>query len=176
MYEIGEKVVYPMHGVGIIDKIEEKAILDKKRKYYIMKLMHTSMTVMIPVDMTEKVGLRTVIGDDEVGKAIDILKSEATELEDDWKVRYSNNHEKIKSGSFLELAEVVRNLFIRNQIKELSNSEKRLFENALKLMVDEISFSKDIEKVEVEHQITETLEHSLENNNIKEMLGANKSS
>ncbi|MDH5681943.1 MAG: CarD family transcriptional regulator [Spirochaetota bacterium] len=164
MYEVGAKVVYPMHGVGLIQTIEEKNILDKKRQYYIMELFHTNMTVMIPVEMSDKVGLRGVVGMDVINEAYSILKSEATELDEDWKVRYSSNHGKIKSGSFVELAEVVRNLFIRNQIKELSNSEKRLFENALKLMVDEIAFSTETEKVEVEHVITETLEEGLSEN------------
>ncbi|HEO64976.1 MAG TPA: CarD family transcriptional regulator [Spirochaetes bacterium] len=165
MYEIGEKVVYPMHGVGKIQNIEEKDILGTIRKYYIMELLHTNMTVMIPVKMSNQIGLRGVIGDEEIAEALSILKSQATELENDWKIRYSINHGKIKSGSFYELAEVVRNLFIRNQIKELSNSEKRLFENALKLLVDEISFSSDIEGIEAEHMITETLEQGLLANN-----------
>ncbi len=165
MYKIGEKVVYPMHGVGRIRNIEEKDILGTIRQYYIMELLHTNMTVMIPVKMSSKIGLRGIIGDKEIGEALSIMKSQATELVDDWKVRYSINHGKIKSGSFYELAEVVRNLFIRNQIKELSNSEKKLFENALKLLVDEISFSSDIEDVEVEHMITETLEQGLLANN-----------
>ena len=164
MYEIGAKIVYPMHGVGVIQKIEEKDILDKKRKYYIIELFHTNMTVMIPVEMSEKVGLRDVVPLDVIEEAYFILKSEATDLDEDWKIRYSNNHGKIKSGSFIELAEVVRNLFIRNQIKELSNSEKRLFENALKLMVDEIAYSQEIEKIEVEHVITEILEEGLSKN------------
>lgn len=161
MYQIGEKVVYPMHGAGIIQNIEEKNILDKKRNYYIMELSHTNMTVMIPVDMSSKLGLRGVVNYDEITDAYNILKSHATELEDDWKLRYYNNHGKIKRGSFLELAEVIRNLFKRNQIKELSNSEKRLFENALKLMIDEIALSRGIDKIEVHHMITEILEESL---------------
>ena len=161
MYQIGEKVVYPMHGVGVVQNIEEKDILGKKRKYYIMELSHTNMTVMVPVDMSTKIGLRGVVSIDEISKAFGVLSSIPTELEDDWKIRYSNNHTKVKNGSFLELAEVVRNLFKRNQVKELSNSEKKLFENALNLMIDEIALTKEIEKIEVEHMITETLEKNL---------------
>ena len=161
MYKVGEKVVYPMHGVGIIQNIEDKDILGKKRKYYIMELSHTNMTVMVPIDMSSNVGLRSVVSYDEISNALSVLTSTPTELEDDWKVRYSSNHSKIKKGSFLELAEVVRNLFKRNQIKELSNSEKKLFENALSLMVDEIALTKEIEKIEVEHMITEILEKTL---------------
>lgn len=160
-YQIGEKVVYPMHGVGVIQNIEERDILGKKREYYIMELSHTNMKVMIPIDMTSKVGLRGVVTGDQITDAFSVLKSTETELEEDWKIRYYNNHGKIKSGSFLELAEVVRNLFKRNQVKELSNSEKKLFENALKLMIDEISLSKNLDKIEAEHMITEILEEGL---------------
>lgn len=160
MYEIGEKIVYPMHGVGIVQNIEEKDILGKTKLYYILQLHHTNMTMMVPVEISAKIGLRQVVGSDEINKALMVLQNEAQVQEEDWKARYSNNHEKLKSGSLLELAEVVRNLFQRNQIKELSNSEKRLFENALNLMVDEIAFSAELEKIEVEHSVTEILEGS----------------
>ncbi len=168
MYEIGSKVVYPIHGVGHIQNIEEKDILGKKRKYYVMELYQNNMKVMIPIDMTTKVGLRDIVGDLEIDDAFIILRSKANDLEDDWKIRYSTNQDKLKSGSFSELAIVVRNLFMRNQIKELSNSEKRLFENALKLLITEISYARNLQKVEVEHMITETLEKGLVVNN---MLG-----
>jgi CarD family transcriptional regulator len=161
MFEIGDKVVYPMQGVGIIEKIEEKTILQKKRKYYIMKLSVSDMTVMIPCDMAEKVGVRGVVEYPEIEKAIELLKENPSLVEENWKARYSNNHGKVKSGSIMELAEVVRNLYRRNKIKELSSSEKKLFENALQLLVDEIALSKGLEKVEVEHLITETLEEGV---------------
>ncbi len=161
LYEIGDKVVYPMHGVGLIKKIEEKDILGNKKLYYIMEMAHSKMTVMIPVDMSTKIGLRNLVNYTQISEALSILQDEATELEEDWKVRYNTNHGKIKKGSIFDLAEVVRNLFMRNQIKELSNSEKKLFENAKKLMVDEIALSKEIDKTEAEHLITETLERGL---------------
>jgi CarD family transcriptional regulator len=164
MYKVDDKVVYPMHGVGVIEKIEEKNILGKTKLYYIMKLSVTDMTVMVPVDMADKLGLRGVVEYDEIMKALDLLKEDPSVVEENWKARYSNNHGKVKSGSIFELAEVVRNLFRRNKVKELSTSEKKLFENALQLMVDEIALSKDLEKVEVEHLITETLEEGVPEN------------
>jgi CarD family transcriptional regulator len=159
MYEIGEKVVYPMHGVGVISKIEEKEVLGEKHLYYILKLSMTDMTVMIPIEKSEELGLRGVVSNEKIDKVFDILKQETPDENDDnWKNRYNTNQTKIKSGSILELAEVVRNLYIRNQKKELSTSEKRLFDNALQLMVDEIALSKNQEKVEVEHMISDILE------------------
>lgn len=166
MYDIGEKVVYPMHGVGVISKIEEREILGESHLYYILKLSMTDMTVMIPIDKSEELGLRSVVSDDKIDKVMQILKQESPEDEDEnWKSRYNTNQTKIKSGSILELAEVVRNLYIRNQKKELSTSEKRLFDNALQLMVDEIALSKNQEKVEVEHKISEILMESHNDSN-----------
>ncbi len=170
LYEIGDKIVYPMHGVGVIKEIKEKNILEQTKLYYIIEMSFSKMVIMIPVDMSNKMGLRSPIGPNKIGKAFDILQDKATKQEDDWKIRYSNNHEKVKRGSLFELAEVVRNLFIRNQIKELSNSEKKLFENALKLMVDEIALSKNIEKDEAEHLITEILEKAQSKSNNLEKL------
>ena len=156
-YNIGDKIVYPMHGVGVIEKIEEKNILGKDNLYYIMKLSVSDMTVMIPVEMSEKLGLREVINEKEINDVLSSLKENPEDLENDWKARYYNNHDKLKSGSIFDLAEIVRNLYRRNSEKELSTSEKKLFESALQLMIEEISLSQDIEKVEVEHMITETL-------------------
>lgn len=168
MYEVGEKVVYPMHGVGVISKIEEKEVLGEKHLYYILKLSMTDMTVMIPIEKSEKLGLRVVISENKVGDVMEILKEKCPEedMDENWKTRYTTNQEKIKSGSIEELAEVVRNLYKRNLIKELSTSEKKLFDNALQLMIDEIALSKNVEKAEIEHNIAEILEnkHNEDNN------------
>ncbi len=166
MYEIGEKVVYPMHGVGVISKIEEREVLGETHKYYILKLSMTDMTVMIPIDKSESLGLRTVISGNDIDNVMEVLKEQCDEEDDDnWKTRYAANQNKIKSGSITELAEVVRNLYKRSLKKELSTSEKKLFDNALQLMIDEISLSKNIEKVEVEHKITEILMESHNDSN-----------
>ncbi len=167
MYKINEKVVYPMHGVGVISKIEEMEVLGETHLYYILKLSMTEMTVKIPVDKSDELGLRSVVSESEINEVYEVLKQDNPEADDDnWKNRYNTNQTKIKSGSITELAEVVRNLFIRNtknnknNKKELSASEKRLFDNALQLMIDEIALSKSIEKTEVEHKISEILAKS----------------
>ncbi len=161
-FKQGDTVVYPMHGVGVIDKIEEKDILGNKQLYYILKLSVSDMTAMIPVDKSENLGLRACEKPEGIEKALIILGEVPDNIEDDWKSRYNNNHNLVKNGSLFELAQVVRNLYHRNLIKELSNTEKKLFEYALQLMVDEISFSKDIEKIEVEDNITRILEDASE--------------
>lgn len=161
MYEVGAKVVYPVHGVGIINSIEDKTVLGEKRSYYIIKLAISDMTVMIPINKSEQLGLRLVVSNRDVYKALKLIKSEVTAMDEDWKTRYQHNFEKIKSGSILDVAEVVRNLFHRNKIKELSIMEKKLYENAYRLLIDEIAYVKDIEKEEVQNIVSEKLERSV---------------
>ncbi len=161
MYEVGAKVVYPVHGVGIINSIEDKTVLGEKRSYYIIKLAISDMTVMIPINKSEQLGLRLVVSDRDVHKALKLIKSEVTAMDEDWKTRYQHNFEKIKSGSILDVAEVVRNLFHRNKIKELSIMEKKLYENAYRLLIDEIAYVKDIEKEEVQSIVSSKLERSV---------------
>jgi CarD family transcriptional regulator len=157
-YEVGSKVVYPLHGVGVISSIEDKTVLGEKRSYYVIKLTISDMTVMIPTDKCDQLGLRQIVTDHDVKRALKLIRSEITEMDEDWKTRYQNNFEKIKSGSILDVAEVVRNLFHRNKVKELSIMEKKLYENAYRLLVDEISYVKNMEKEEVQDIVSEGLE------------------
>ena len=158
MYSLGDKVVYPVHGVGVIDSIEDKTVLGEKRSYYVIKLAISDMTVMIPTNKSEDLGLRLVVSDRYANRALKVIGSETTEMEEDWKARYQQNFEKIKSGSILNVAEVVRNLFHRNKVKELSIMEKKLYENAYRLLVDEISYVKDLERAKVQNLVAQGLE------------------
>ena len=117
MYSLGDKVVYPVHGVGVIDSIEDKTVLGEKRSYYVIKLAISDMTVMIPTNKSEVLGLRLVVADRYANRALKIIGSETTEMEEDWKARYQQNFEKIKSGSIFNVAEVVRNFFHRNKFR-----------------------------------------------------------
>jgi len=159
MYSLGDKVVYPVHGVGVINSIEDKTVLGEKRSYYVIKLSISDMTVMIPTNKSEDLGLRLVVSDRVATKALKIIGSETTEMEEDWKSRYQQNFEKIKSGSILNVAEVVRNLFHRNKVKELSIMEKKLYENAYRLLVDEISYVKGLEREKVQNLVAQGLEN-----------------
>ncbi len=158
MYSLGDKVVYPVHGVGVIDSIEDKTVLGEKRSYYVIKLAISDMTVMIPTNKSEDLGLRLVVSDRYANRALKVIGSETTEMEEDWKARYQQNFEKIKSGSILNVAEVVRNLFHRNKVKELSIMEKKLYENAYRLLVDEISYVKGLEREKVQNLVAQGLE------------------
>ncbi len=158
MYKVGSKVVYPLHGVGVISSIEDKEVLGEKRVYYIIKLSISDMTVMIPTNKSDELGLRRIVSDRDANKALKIVSGDTTDMDEDWKSRYQHNFEKIKSGSIANVAEVVRNLFHRNKVKELSIMEKKLYENAYRLLIDEISYVKDIEKKDVQNLVSIGLE------------------
>ena len=158
MYTQGAKVVYPLHGVGTIDSIEEKTVLGETRSYYIIKLTISDMTVMIPIDKSDELGLRLIVSNNEANKALKLIGGKTTKMDDDWKSRYQQNFQMIKSGSILKVAEVVRNLFHRNKVKELSIMEKKLYENAYRLLVDEISFVKDLDREDVQNLVSENLD------------------
>ena len=120
MYNVGDHVVYPMHGAGVIVAIEEREVLGERQKYYIMQLPIGDMKVMIPMNAVDDLGLRQVIGPEEVERVYQVLQGEETAMSSNWNRRYRANMEKIKSGDIYEVAEVVRNLTIRDIEKGLS--------------------------------------------------------
>ena len=160
MYKVGSKVVYPLHGVGVISSIEDKTVLGETRSYYIIKLAISDMTVMIPTHRSDDLGLRLVVKSKDVKQALKLIEEDSVQVDEDWKTRYQHNFEKIKSGSIFDVAEVVRTLFHRNKVKELSIMEKKLYENAYRLLVDEISIVSDMEKEKVQSIVAEKLTKS----------------
>ena len=157
MYKQGDKVVYPMHGVGIFEAIEKKEVLGQRMEFYIMTIVNSGMKVMIPVKNTEQVGLRSIITKNEVKKVLDIISKGETEHEDDWKLRYQNNIDKIKSGSIYEVCKVARDLYRRGRDKELSIMERKLYENAYNLLIHEIALAKNIDVEEAGNLVSEAL-------------------
>lgn len=145
MFNIGDRVVYPMHGAGIIESIEEKEILGSKRKYYVMSLSIGDMKVMIPLDNAYRVGLRQVIDKKELSNVYEALKEPYSSLSSNWNRRYMVNLEKIKSGDILEVAEVVKNLLHREKEKGLSTGEKKMLESARKILLSELVLVEDME-------------------------------
>ncbi|HZK18351.1 MAG TPA: CarD family transcriptional regulator, partial [Clostridia bacterium] len=146
MFKIGDKVVYPMHGAGIIESIEEKEVLGEKRQYYILRLPIGDMKVMIPIDNGKQVGLREVIDDDGVKKVMGILSDECSIMSTNWNRRYRANLEKLKSGDVYEVAEVVRNLISRDQEKGLSSGERKMLENARQILISELVLATELEE------------------------------
>ena len=143
MFNIGDKVVYPMHGAGVIENIEEREISGQIIRYYIIKLPMGEMKAMVPLDKVQEVGLRQVIDATEVFKVFEVLQSESSNMPVNWNHRYRANLEKIKSGSIFEVAEVVRNLATRERQKGLSTGEKKMFENARRILLSELVLAKN---------------------------------
>jgi CarD family transcriptional regulator len=143
MFNIGDKVVYPMHGAGVIESIEEKEISGERLRYYIIKLPMGEMKAMVPMNKVNEVGLRQVIDECEILRVFEVLKSESTTMPMNWNHRYRANLEKIKSGSIFEVAEVVRNLATRDRQKGLSTGEKKMLENARRILLSELVLAKN---------------------------------
>lgn len=149
MFNIGDKVVYPMHGAGVIEAIEEKEILGDRKEYYIMKLPIGEMKVMVPRDNVCLVGLREIINKDAVEKVLEILQDDCEETSSNWNRRYRYHLEKIKSGSIFEVAAVVRNLTLRDKEKGLSTGEKKMLESAKRILVSELALVQEAEQSEI---------------------------
>ena len=153
MFNIGDKVVYPMHGAGIIESIEEKEILGNKQKYYIMRMPIGNMKVMIPLESVNDIGLREVIKKDQVEKVVAVLSQHKTSMPNNWNRRYRVNMDKIKSGDILEVADVVRNLMLRYKEKGLSTGERKMLNNAKQILVSELVLVNNMNEEEIESMI-----------------------
>ena len=149
MFNIGDKIVYPMHGAGTIDSIEEKNILGEKQNYYIIK-MPGEVKVMVPTDKAEEVGVRNIINKEEAAKVMSVLGQNETEMSQNWNKRYRDNMDKMKSGDIYEVADVVRNLSFKQKEKGLSKGEKKMLNNAKQILVSELVLAEHASQEEVE--------------------------
>ena len=149
MFNIGDKIVYPMHGAGTIDAIEEKNILGEKQNYYIIK-MPGEVKVMVPTDKAEEVGVRNIINKEDAAKVMSILGENETEMSQNWNKRYRDNMDKMKSGDIYEVADVVRNLSFKQKEKGLSTGEKKMLNNAKQILVSELVLAEHAPQEEVE--------------------------
>ena len=152
MFNVGDKIVYPMHGAGTIDAIEEKNILGENQAYYVIK-MPGEVKVMVPTAKAEQIGVRNVIGKEEAEKVISILGEDETEMSQNWNKRYRDNMEKMKSGDIYEIADVVRNLAFKQKEKGLSTGEKKMLSNAKQILVSELVLAEHASQEEVEELV-----------------------
>jgi CarD family transcriptional regulator len=154
MFEIGDKAVYPGHGVGIIEAIETKSIVGKIQTFYILRILDNGMTIMIPQDNVEAVRLRGVIRKIEVRKVIHILKDRDVTIDNQtWNRRYREYMEKINTGSIYEIAEVLRDLHLLKAEKELSFGERKIMDMAKNLLVKELAIARDVKESDVLREI-----------------------
>ena len=157
MFDVGDKVVYPHHGAGTIEKKEVKVVLGEEREYLTIRILHNEMTVNVPVDNAEKVGLRWVIDQEMVDVVVKVLLGGSTEMPKNWNRRFKHNRDKMKTGDILELAEVVRNLALRDHEKGLSTGEKQMYVKAKKILASEFMYAKDMTEDEAADWLDEVL-------------------
>ena len=173
MFNVGDKIVYPMHGAGTIDAIEEKDILGEKQAYYIIK-MPGEVKVMVPTAKAEEIGVRNIINKENAGKVFQILEENETEMSNNWNKRYRDNMEKMKSGNVYEVANVVRNLAFKQKEKGLSTGEKKMLNNAKQILVSELVLAEHSSQEEVENLIDNKIEASFEEYKMPEANAENK--
>lgn len=143
MFKVGDLAVYPAQGVGRIEAIETREISGQKQDYYIMKILENNMTIMIPVNNVESVGVRDIIDNEEVAEVYAIMKKRDIPADNQtWNRRYREYMEKIKTGSVYEVAEVLRDLYLLKVDKELSFGERKMLDTAQSLLLTELSIAK----------------------------------
>lgn len=150
-YKVGDQVVYPHHGVATIEKIEDKDVLGEKRQYLVLRLDAGDLTLMVPAQSVEEVGIRNLINKGQVDGVLKVLKKgEVTDNAENWSRRFKANQEKLRSGDIQSVAEVVRNLSIRERAKGLSTGEKKMLNRAREILAGEIAVALDVETEEAE--------------------------
>jgi CarD family transcriptional regulator len=157
-FKLNQKVVYPSQGVGFIKEIREKEFKNEKVPYYVIYLDGTDMTIMVPVNNAEQLGIRAIVPQEEAQAALQLLGEEFEPIPSDWKLRYQMNMDLLKKGTIRDIATIVRSLYHRSKVKELPILERKLYDSALKLLEDEVSYSFKKTKEETETMIFTALE------------------
>lgn len=147
-FKVGDLAVYPAHGVGRIEAIEERVVNGQQHHFYIMKVIENSLVIMIPIWNVEQVGLRTIISKNEISKVYDVMKKnrDAPMDKQTWNRRYKEYMDKIKTGSLYDVAEVFRDLFMLKTTKDLSFGERKLYDTAQVLLLTELSTARDTDE------------------------------
>lgn len=156
-YAVGQQIVYPLQGVGLVERLEERDFQGKPTLYYVVYLEVSDMTIMIPVDKADHLGIRAIVSKRKAERALRLIAEDFDPIPTDWKLRYQMNLDLLKRGAVNDIASVVRSLSYRSRIKELPILERKLFDSALRLMVDEVSYSLGKDKSDIEQLIEERL-------------------
>jgi CarD family transcriptional regulator len=157
-FQVNQKVVYPSQGVGVITSIEEKEFKSEKVPYYVIYLEVSDMTIMVPVDKAVGLGIRAIVPSKEAQRALELMGEDFEPITSDWKERYNKNLDLLKKGSVTDIATIVRTLYHRSKVKELPILERKLYDSALKLLEDEVSYSLRKPRDEVQNMIFSRLE------------------
>ena len=156
-YCIGSKVVYPLHGAGVIESIEEREIMGVKQMYYIMRIPVGDMKVMVPMESAVEIGLRDVIDSEEADRVLQEFKACPTDMDANWNKRYRENMQRIKSGNIYDVVYVVKNLMYRDKMRGLSTGERKMLSNAKQILVSELVVAKAKTQREIEAVMEEML-------------------
>lgn len=157
MFLEGDKIVYPMYGAGTIEGIEEKNVDGMDEAYYIIRVPNGNLKIRLSVKKADTIGLRGVSGIDQVVKTMESVANNPVATTENWNQRYKENMEKIKTGKLYDVAEVVRNLVLREKVRGLSGAEKKMLNNARQIVISEIAYSHDIEKEKAEELLSKSL-------------------
>ena len=159
-FEVGDHVVYPHHGAGKVLSKQMKKMIGEEREYLTIKILHNDMTVMVPCENAAKAGLRRIIDEEAVAKVISVLRDGTSSMPKNWNRRFKHNRDKIKTGDVFELAEVVRNLAIREADKGLSTGEKQMYTRAKKILASELMYALEMDEGEAELHIDTLIEEA----------------
>ena len=159
MFNIGDRILYPMHGAGVVDEIKEIDIMGTKQNYYVLKIFVGNLTVQIPVANAEGLGVRYVVGEDTADRVLELLESREPSPEEDnnWSKRYRANLDLIKEGDIFEVALIVKTLMLRDKEKSLSTGERKMLSTAKHILVSEMACSKNIDADKMDRIITERI-------------------
>lgn len=158
MYETGDKVLYPMHGAGVISGIEERVVLGEKKSYYVMDMPLGAMTVMIPVDNCDEIGVRFIISEDEGRKVLERFRSLTIDFDDNWNRRHRENMLKLKSGDIYQVLAVVKSLMYMDKKKGLSTSERKMLGAARQIVISELVLTGVADISDIESIFEDTIE------------------
>ena len=159
-FQVGDKVVYPNHGVGVIEQISSRTIGVNVQKFYLLKIKASSLKVEVPFNNVDAVGLRPVVKNGEVNKILSFLMDGKCDNHQDWKYRFKENSDRMRTGSLLDVAAVLKSLLVLNQTKPLSFREKKMLERARYLLVSELALAKNLHEDEVEELLNKALSKS----------------
>ncbi|MCH5188162.1 MAG: CarD family transcriptional regulator [Oscillospiraceae bacterium] len=161
-YNIGDAIVYPMHGAGVIEGIEEKEVLGSLREYYIMRMPYGDMKVMIPLNNVDGIGIRGVISTAEADEVLESFVSVDIAVNANWNKRFRENMVKIKSGDIYEVGAVLKSLMLRDRSKGLSTGERKMLSNARQIFISEMVMAKGLTDTEIEQLLTDIVDRQLQ--------------
>ncbi|MGI6561849.1 MAG: CarD family transcriptional regulator [Clostridia bacterium] len=157
MFEIGDKIVYPLHGAGEIEKIEKKEILGEVKEYYVLKMPFGDMKVMIPISNSDEIGIRSIISKNRAYQVIDFFSPKKVDDNTNWNKRYRENMDRLKTGDIEEVADVVNTLMVREKEKGLSTGERKMLNSAKKILYSELMLAAGFNMEELENRIQHKL-------------------